>query len=323
MPGITPRRWERVEEMAMGRWYQLTFQQLQPLHIGAGKWGVVNETAIFIPGQTIWGALVNKYLIEKGGGVGEGASEEERKEKLQQIQKKFEKISNFFPAFSEDGEFLTPTYKEGEFGYLFPGTNGKFLSESEFRYGFVDTLLQTAIEPGSRRAKDESFHQMDYILPKAKNRLPSVENTPTTSLYWKGVIYLGEEESNFVKEGLELHLGGDSRYGVGLVKLVKREEITNNDTILKEWQLKNGEEVKISISGENGALTSAFYYLPYQPGKEFEGEVEIGLDKVNFTKNPPSIEKANYYFSVGTKISFSVEGELNKGRCLEKKEEKF
>jgi hypothetical protein len=312
---------EVPEEITMGKWYQLTFQQLQPLHIGAGKWGIVNETAIFIPGQTIWGALVNKYLIEKGVGG----------EEFQKIKEKFEKISNFFPAFSEDGEFFTPTYQEGEFGYLLPPQSGnsseerRFISESEFRYSFVDTLLQTAIEPGSRRAKDESLHEMDYILPTPKNGLPSLsENNPTPSLYWKGIIFL-EEEGGFLEEGLELYLGGDTRYGVGLVRLVKKEAL-EEPRLFKKWQLSTptpGTEIenpKVEIPEEVPFLhfvkiipeilkesRKSGEQSGEQSGKEagdklgWEGEVEVGVE-ATFSENLPKIGKASYYFSVGTKI---------------------
>ncbi len=44
-------------------WYKLVFKQNQPIHIGYIDWGVVNETQIFIPGWTMWGALTKAYNI--------------------------------------------------------------------------------------------------------------------------------------------------------------------------------------------------------------------------------------------------------------------
>jgi len=44
-------------------WYKLTFRQIQPIHLGYKKHGVINETRIFITGQTMWGALTGFGLI--------------------------------------------------------------------------------------------------------------------------------------------------------------------------------------------------------------------------------------------------------------------
>jgi len=156
-------------------WYKLTFKQLQPINLGYKKHGVINETRIFITGQTMWGALSNAY-----------AKTESYNETL------FENITCFYPMI--DNEILYPKYKDGEF-YLGD------MSEREFRYQFTTTYLSTAINPLSKNAKDESLHEIDVILPKDiswvgyldiedKNKIPKEIYIGSDSRYGFGLMKL-------------------------------------------------------------------------------------------------------------------------------------
>jgi len=64
-------------------------------------------------------------------------------------------------------------------------------SEEKFRFYFVDTIVQTAIVPINRNAKDESLHELDFILPKQKLEDFKVEN-----LHWIGIINIDENIKN-------------------------------------------------------------------------------------------------------------------------------
>jgi len=135
-------------------WYKLTFKQLQPINLGYKKHGVINETRIFITGQSMWGALSNAY-----------AKTELYNETL------FEKITCFYPMINE--EILYPRYEDGEF-YL------GYCSEREFRKNFTTTYLSTSINPNSLNAKDESLHELDVILPK--------------DIYWVGYLEIEDKD---------------------------------------------------------------------------------------------------------------------------------
>lgn len=52
-------------------WHKLVFKQVQPIHIGTGSYGVMNETRIFIPGWTMWGSLTKAYNLEMGSDLSE------------------------------------------------------------------------------------------------------------------------------------------------------------------------------------------------------------------------------------------------------------
>ena len=196
--------------MSEKKFYKLIFKQLQPIHIGIGRYGVISETRIFIPGWTMWGALTKKYnqLFENGD--------------LSKNQKLFEEITCFYPAFeSESFKPLLPQWKNGEF-YL-----GSY-SETVFRAKFIDTYVSTSIVPLSRMAKDESLHEINIILPSIKKEFSEGINK---ELFWVGILKVNAEvRKTFLKENnLELIVGGDSRYGFGKFLLTKIDETSELD----------------------------------------------------------------------------------------------
>lgn len=56
-----------------GQWYKVTFTLSGSLHVGSGRWGFVLPCRPYVPGWTLWGALV-VHLKKTGrwpGGYGE------------------------------------------------------------------------------------------------------------------------------------------------------------------------------------------------------------------------------------------------------------
>jgi hypothetical protein len=197
------------------KWYKLVFKQIQPIHVGAGSYGVINETRIFIPGWTMWGALTKAYNLKNG-------------EALSKNHDVFENISCFYPCFNEDGnDVLFPKFEKGKF-YL-----GNY-SEDKFRAKFVDTFVSTAIDSRTNTAIDESLHELNIILPGVK--ADYLEDEKEIQLYWVGIVQL--EESN--KDSLpdEICIGGDARYGLGKMKLVKKDDI--GESLPDDWKIKDG-----------------------------------------------------------------------------------
>ncbi len=198
------------------KWHKLVFRQIQPIHIGKGSYGVVNETRIFIPGWTMWGALTKAYNLKNGGD-------------LSKNQNLFENISCFYPSFDDNGKdenILFPKFDKGEF-YL-----GNY-SEDKFRAKFVDTFISTAINPGTNTASDESLHELNIILPKVKRDYR--KNEKEEQIYWVGVIEL--EDNREIPD--EIYIGGDVRYGFGKLMLINsKSELTEDE--IKNWKQKGG-----------------------------------------------------------------------------------
>ncbi|KIM12166.1 MAG: hypothetical protein KU38_04500 [Sulfurovum sp. FS08-3] len=231
-------------------WHKIVFKQIQPIHLGHKKHGVINETRIFITGQMMWGALTNAYF-HKTNQYDEGL---------------FENISCFYPMSND--EVLLPKFKDGEFCL-------GDMSEKEFRQKYVTTLLSTAINPNTLNAKDESLHELDVILPD--------------SLQWVGYIKCEKAKIEAIKE---IFIGGDSRYGLGLMR---REHIE------EESYSQNPIKGKMDNATPNEPLTN---FVKFDKQK-FEGKLEL-LAEFSFKKNSPEIttsETNGLYISVGSVLA--------------------
>ena len=288
--------------MSTLKWYKLVFKQLAPIHIGNFRWGVVNQTEIFIPGQVIWGALVKRYMELK---------RITNTCKVEKTKKHFEVISNFFPSF-DGNNILEPHYRDGEFHL------GDF-SEREFRFLFTFADFRTSIEPIFRKAKDEHLYEFEYISPfPIKENLESLKKRGEKNgnleilerflregkpLRWVGIIGIPKEEKDieeFLKEGLKIWVGGDIRYGFGELVLENITEISK-ETQLKEWNVTPEGALDYS---ETKSIKN-FISLDYL--KEIEqGEIKL-LVKLSFDRNIPRVEKecSGFYAWVGSTVKIN------------------
>ena len=256
------------------KWYKLVFRQNQPIHIGSTKWGVVNKTEIFIPGWTMWGALTKTF-------------NQYSKRKLSEKQELFETITCFYPSFDkEGGNILFPNYKNGLF-YL-----GEEYSEDKFRYEFTDTFVSTAIIPGLRSAKEESLHEIEILLPQSKKESKKEKK----QLYWVGILGIKDDLPDFIREGLNIYIGGDVKYGFGELQLISTSEIKDE---LKNWNISNDGCL---ILDDNKNIKQ---FLEFSPEIKFEGELKL-LAEFDFTKNTPEIKNASYFINIGSKINSKI-----------------
>lgn len=279
-------------------WYRLIFKQNQPIHIGGLKWGVLNETLLFIPGSTMWGALTNAYLLK---------NKPSSKEELEKIKEYFKVITCFYPCFDKEGnKVLFPKFNGGRF-YL-----GDFLEE-EFRFYFTDSLVRTALEPMGRGAKENALYELEFILSKPKKGF----HEDIRSLYWVGVIKIDEavkeiiEKESFLKEGLKVFIGGDVRYGFGELELVKKDNDIGNEE-LEKWNLN-----------ENGTLEikelTLRNFLEFDNKIKFEGKLLL-VPELDFKENIAKVQDAKFFISPGSKISEDLKNKdkykLIKGRFI-------
>lgn len=260
-----PRQWEK--KMSDKKWYKLVFKQIQPIHIGAGSYGVIGETRIFIPGWTMWGALTKAYNLRKNFPLSEN-------------QELFKDISCFYPAFKNNHDFKI----------LFPkfNRNGKFClgeySEDEFRAKFVDTFMSTAIEPLSNTALDESLHELNVILPGAKAGF--IENDKEKQLYWVGVVQIDDPD----KIPRKLFIGGDTKYGLGEMVL----ENNHNEANINEWINKDGYVIN-------------YLPINYVNQSRIEGRIELLVEiKKAWEQAELKVKLRNgegFFYMPGTRIS--------------------
>ena len=269
----------------MSQVYKLIFKQIQPIHIGMGNYGVVNETRIFIPGWTMWGALTNSL------GILEGWNDQDYKTK----KSVFETISCFYPCFDKTGKqenIFFPAYKNGEFG--FKSEKNGFYYENKFRAEFVDTFVSTSILPESRSAKEESLHEIDILLPQPKKDFAGIAGG--NQLYWVG--YLEIEDGSLEKIN-EIFVGGDRRYGLGL--MILEEFFKENADIFKN---ENREEVCLKHFYEIKERTDCSDFF-------LEGETELIVTR-NYESNNPDSLNHKYCLVPGSKVK-KIEGSFSKG----------
>ncbi|WP_058486545.1 hypothetical protein [Defluviitalea phaphyphila] len=222
------------------KWYKLIFKQEQPVYLGKSKYGVLSQTNLFINGNTIWGALTNTYITkQKVNNVQE----------IKKIGDRLKTITCFFPAFKEGDNYkvLYPQYENGLFYFKSQDEKIKY-SEDEFLLRFVDSFVSTSIESSMRAAKDESLHMTEFICQRDK--------LTGEQLYWIGLLGLENREANIDVNDIfsEIFIGGDTRYGLGYMKLV---ETLNGETVeneLSNWGInvdgtikKNDEDETISL----------------------------------------------------------------------------
>ena len=242
----------------MGDWKKVVYKQVQPIYIGYKSHGIINETRVFIPGITMWGALTNAF----------GKENNWDKDKYEQNKAYFENITCFYPMI--DNAVLYPRFKNGEF-YL------GFCNEKEFRYEYIDTYISTAINPATLNAKDKSLHEIDIILPQGKE--------DKKQLYWVGYVKTNKEIPN------EVYVGGDSRYGLGLMRLEGKPKDENypyevikgiyQDSYPKNEPISNFVEFK---------------------NQSIEGKLEI-LAEFEYGKISREIKDAKFYITPGSKIN--------------------
>ncbi|NQS76791.1 MAG: hypothetical protein HQP61_10240 [Peptococcaceae bacterium] len=243
------------------KWYKLVFRQEEPIHIGKGSYGVLSETRIIIPGWTIWGALVNKYVKDKNG-----------TENYEKTGKLFEVISCFYPSIGEKGSVLFPEYRKGQFCL------GEY-TEEDFRAMFVDVNVSTAIEPETRATKDVSLHEVEAILHKPKDSLKS----QFKQLHWTGLLGIrnnSEDILGFLRKGMKIIVGGEGRYGFGRMELVNIEGIED----LCDWG--------IDLEGRPTTDIPLRNYMEYCDGCLKLGELEHIIVDADFSKATPTIKNS-------------------------------
>lgn len=261
-------------------WRKLVFQQLSPIHIGKKNYGVISETRLFIPGWTMWGALVNAC----------GKAEDASKERFKVLQSNFEKISCFFPLVEANCSENIPEVKF-EKGYLF--IDGIF--EEELRLKLTDTYVSTAIESQSISAKDESLHETEVFLPRTvfdKDNAKEVRN-----VFWVGI--LGVDDSSgidtFIKSNPEVFVGGDSKYGFGRLKLISYKELKDNEK--KRYNISDDGKLKCS---KDKAL-----FLDYVQADSshilINGKTETVIN-YDFSGSSPEISYYNLCFTPGSEL---------------------
>lgn len=284
MPDIMPRHYRVIVMSKI--WYKLIFQQITPLHVGKFNYGVLSETSVFIPGWTMWGALVNKYGWLKGG----------HNEKFEEGKDLFKNITCFYPSLlNGKSEYITlfPIYEDG-FYYL-----GDY-REDKFRAKFTDVYMSTSIRSDTLAAKDESLHEIEVLLPGEKG-------DSSKRLYWTGLLGSEREKTDiieqFLRKSLRIIVGGDSRYGLGDLELIDVKKAEKLD--FQNWHMDE--------EGFPDCKRLRNYFVYDQKGKHFvitKGKIERIITEFDFTQLNRKIVESNIAIAPGGKLEINNKNDL-------------
>ena len=226
--------------------YSWTFQLKSPLHIGSHKIMHFMKTRPYAPGKLLWGALTSKLAPLLG-------------------------IKNY-PTV---GNFLKKTMR---FGYLYPYVKNQLflphytekglmfdsLSQSEFEKRFISSIASVVIDPDSLSAEEGMLHEIEFVSPYSLDKGDPVF---IKGLLWvkdfseNGFGITGKNNNLLIKyananidftEDLAdtLQIGGEIRYGFGLIELRKESfsEIGNKrlDNFSGVWS-DNVEDVCLTV----------------------------------------------------------------------------
>ena len=234
--------------------FELMLEAKSPIHIGYGaRLGIIERTRYYMPGKTMWGAVVAKLAQEFCGNF-EGLKE-------------FVKNNLIFSYFyiMDKSKILFPAY--GENGLKF----GDLLKE-DFENKFITSYVSTAIDKTTGSAEEGSLHEFELIKDKyldngkIKNTLfigyLFVKEGSGLRLNDKNNIFIRVEknecfltdEKNLFDIIKNLQVGGERIYGFGKLR-IREYKILDKDEIYNE--------LEINLANEKPILKNRGEYLAF------------------------------------------------------------
>ncbi|MCD6238983.1 MAG: hypothetical protein J7K51_06635 [Thermotogae bacterium] len=220
--------------------YSLTFRLKSPLHIGFHEVMLLSRTRPYVPAKPFWGALTAKLTRRLGL---------TDYEKIGEFLKKAMRFSYFYPSVGD--KVYAPFYTE-------EGLKFGDLTQIDFEKCFLSSLTSAAIEPDSLTAEDGMLHEIEFLSPYTMNGKPVfLKGLLWVSDFSEGKLFIEFKDEGFliVRDGNRiefselvdtLQVGGERKYGFGLLKIKGRPKKENNDELedlgfFGKWQGKTSE----------------------------------------------------------------------------------
>jgi len=281
------------------RLFKWTFRLKSPLYVGFHKVMHFYRTRPYVPGKPLWGALTAKLtpLLELNNYriVGDFLKKVIRPSYLYLCKEDNDKGELYYPKYTENGLMFC------------------LLSQYEFEKRFISSMASTAIEAQSLTAEEGMLHEVEFISPYTIDDGKPVflsgfiwvrefsENDISLSIRDKVIITYNGTKVEF-KDQLanRLQLGGERKYGFGLVELKEFSEINNNgfDELPGTWSEKN-DEVCIYLNKDNPIWSHLLHFNDlkikgnFEPlvGRDWNAETGAGkkLEQFGLCWSPGSI----------------------------------
>lgn len=250
--------------------YECIFRLKSSLHIGFHKILIFSKTRYYVPGKLIWAALTAKVTPLLGINNYEAVGE---------FFKEVMRYGYFYLCV--DGNLYIPKYTE-------EGLKFGSISQNEFEKKFITSIASTAIQPESLTAEEGMLHEIEIINPytidngkpvyikgllwvknKSNNGFKITTNEETINILYN------DNQVNFNKD-FQIQIGGERRYGFGLIELVELKKITdlNLADFPGTWREDKGEVV---ISIPNGGFIWAHTKVTLT--LKIKGDIELIVGK--------------------------------------------
>jgi len=256
--------------------YFLEFQLKSPLHIGYHKVMHLFRTRYYVPAKPMWGAITAKLTREL---------------KIHD----YKKVGNFLNRairfgyfYLSDGvDLYIPRYNED--GLKF---NSK--TKTEFERKFISSLSSAAIDPSSMTAEEGMLHEVEFISPYVMGSDPK-------PVFLKGLIWVkeltesgisigdlsngdfniscGSSEISFRRLVDNIQVGGERKYGFGLLRLRNISKFNGDDlNTLGFCGIWKEEEGNVML--ELTKRSHVWAHVKHHQSLRIKGEVEplVGRD---------------------------------------------
>ncbi|PXF52598.1 MAG: hypothetical protein C4B57_10860 [Deltaproteobacteria bacterium] len=227
------------------RAHKLIYKACSPVHLGCYTLGYIKLTRPYITGKAVWGAATAN-MTRTYGRRGTGDYNE-----FGTFFKDRIIFSYFFPALDLDSPLL-PCFTEEGIKY------GKW-SEDEFQSRFFGSSTNTAIEPVSNTAEDETLHESEYIHYKVKEAASGevravffvgyVFISDDASMKEQPVIWQGETGWSLRNAIQEIFVGGDIKYGWGRL-ILQNEKCEPDQEKIFDFTFKGNSSPQIRFNGK-------------------------------------------------------------------------
>lgn len=255
--------------------YRVSLKLLSPMHIGWRKIGNLQQTRYYVPGRTLWGALTARIARDYGDSdyikIGKDIDE-------------FLRFSYFYPSDNEERVTLFP-----------------WKSKDEFEWKYIGSSVNTALDfedLKSKRAKEGSLHETEYIAPKTREG---------KQVYLIGYVFEHEDCKLNWKAALpKLQIGGERTYGWGRVGLDGANSCSVvNVTDLDGYVIElNEESPEVKVSNSHSVISHVLTNDQINSSAT-SGNIEplVGLETSRDGRFGSMISDAKICWTPGTKFN--------------------
>ncbi len=196
-----------------------------PLSIGTTPAGTLNRCRLYIPTRTLWGALTATLARKQSP-----SSFPNYRKIGNQLRQNF-RFTYLFPAKKEGNQWRAWLPKYNSQGLIWK-PEGKDQqqadSDRKLRQKLLGTRISTAIDPHNDTAREGTLHEIEHlnIYWRSKSNTTNLHRVAMVGY----VLLKSSQQSEFHQDDclkLRIMVGGDTRYGFGILQCICCTPSTN------------------------------------------------------------------------------------------------